>query len=52
MKNRVKTSQDALNLLKESKIEYHQLQTEEAVVLYNQFSEKNKLVGGLFHATC
>ena len=42
---------ETLQMLKESGITTHILQTEEAVRLYNELREK-KSVGGLFHTTC
>ena len=48
---RLQTSPETINFLKKKGIEFHILQTEEAVNKYNQLREK-ELVGGLFHSTC
>jgi hypothetical protein len=42
---------ETLRMLEEKGIPAHVLQTEAAVRLYNELSEK-KQVGGLFHSTC
>jgi hypothetical protein len=42
---------ETLQMLKDRGIEYHHLQTERAVELYNQLREQHP-VGGLFHSTC
>jgi hypothetical protein len=38
-------------MLKQRKIGFHMLQTEQAVELYNKLREK-EAVAGLFHSTC
>ncbi len=48
---RLQIQPDTLQTLKARGIEYHQLQTAEAVALYNELRE-HRLVGGLFHSTC
>jgi hypothetical protein len=42
---------ETLEMLKQRRIKFHILQTEQAVRLYNQLREK-ELVAGLFHSTC
>lgn len=48
---KLQTSSDTIQILKERRISYHVLQTEEAVIKYNRLAQ-NELVGGLFHSTC
>lgn len=48
---RLQTSSETVQMLKEKGIPFHILQTEEATKKYNQLCE-NELVGGLFHSTC
>jgi hypothetical protein len=51
MNQRLQTSPETLNLLKQRGIEVHQEETKEAVKLYNHLAETQP-VGGLFHSTC
>jgi len=39
-------------LLRERGIEYHMLDTKEAVALYNDLVHQGRRVGGVFHSTC
>ncbi len=39
-------------LLRERGIEYHMLDTKEAVALYNDLVDQGRRVGGIFHSTC
>ncbi len=48
---RLRVCPETLQLLEESGIRAYVLQTEEAVRLYNELREKER-VGGLFHSTC
>ena len=48
---RLSVSQEALELLDESGVEYKILRTEKAIEEYNRLAEEKK-VGGLFHSTC
>ncbi len=48
---RLRVCPETLQLLEESGIRAYVLQTEEAVCLYNELREKER-VGGLFHSTC
>lgn len=48
---RLQTCTETIQMLKEKGIQFHILQTEQAVRKYNQLCEK-ELVGGLFHSTC
>jgi len=48
---RLQVQEDTLEYLEEQDVEAHVLQTEEAVELYNQLRQDQK-VGGLFHSTC
>lgn len=48
---RLQVSPETLQLLREKNISSHVLQTEEAVRLYNQLREKER-VGALIHSTC
>ena len=51
MNGQLQVQPDTLRTLESRGIEYHQLQTEEAVSLYNEL-RGNRPVGGLFHSTC
>jgi hypothetical protein len=42
---------ETLQLLEDKGVEYHHLQTEKAVQLYNELRDR-QAVGGLFHSTC
>jgi hypothetical protein len=48
---RLQVCPETLRMLKERGVRAHVLQTEEAVRLYNELAEKER-VGGLFHSTC
>jgi hypothetical protein len=48
---RLQICSKTLEMLKQRGINFHMLQTEQAVRLYNKLREK-KLVAGLFHSTC
>jgi hypothetical protein len=48
---RLQICSETLEILKQRGIDFHMLQTEQAVRLYNELREK-KPVGGLFHSTC
>ena len=48
---RLEVKPETIRMLIERGIEYHQLQTENAVELYNELRE-HRAVGGLFHSTC
>lgn len=48
---RLQICTETLEMLKQRRIKFHILQTEQAVRLYNQLREK-ELVAGLFHSTC
>ncbi len=48
---RLQVKQDTLDMLNQKEIEYHVLQTEEAVKKYNEL-RKNRKVGALIHSTC
>ena len=50
-RGRLQVSQETLQLLQERSIPVHLVQTEEAVRLYNELSEK-EAVGALIHTTC
>jgi hypothetical protein len=39
-------------VLRERKMEYHILETREAVALYNDLARQGRRVAGLFHSTC
>ena len=45
-------SKEAVEYLKNRQLEYHFMETNAAVKLYNRFVEEGKAVGGLFHSTC
>ena len=51
MNERLRVKPETLERLKDRGVEYHILQTESAVALYNEVRE-NQPVGGLFHSTC
>ena len=51
MYERLKVCPETLEMLKARNIPVHVLQTQEAVRLYNEVREKER-VGGLFHSTC
>jgi hypothetical protein len=51
MNEGLRVKPETLERLKNHGVEYHILQTKQAVELYNEMS-KNKPVGGLFHSTC
>ena len=51
MQGRLQVAPDTLEMLKERGVEYHHLQTERAVELYNKLRKQRK-AGGLFHSTC
>lgn len=40
------------SLLQERGVEFHILETKEAVALYNDLAKQGRKVGGLFHSTC
>jgi len=42
---------ETLQMLEDRGVEYHHLQTEKAVRLYNEMRDR-QAVGGLFHSTC
>jgi hypothetical protein len=48
---RLQICSETLEMLKQRKIGFHMLQTEQAVELYNKLREK-EAVAGLFHSTC
>jgi hypothetical protein len=48
---RLQVCPDTYQMLEDRKIPVHVMKTEEAVRLYNELSEHQK-VGGLFHSTC
>ncbi|MDR8392357.1 Mth938-like domain-containing protein [Aliifodinibius sp. S!AR15-10] len=48
---RLQVKQDTLDILNQKEIEYHVLQTEEAVKKYNELREDRR-VGALIHSTC
>ena len=48
---RLEVSPETVQMLKDRGIEFHILQTEEAVRLYNELRDRLP-VGGLFHSTC
>jgi hypothetical protein len=48
---RLRVCPETLELLRDRGVTVHVLQTEEAVRLYNQLTETDR-VGGLFHSTC
>jgi hypothetical protein len=51
MQGRLQVAPETLEMLKERGVEYHHLQTERAVELYNKLRKQRK-TGGLFHSTC
>lgn len=51
MNERLQVCSETLEFLKQRGIDFHVLQSEEAVHLYNKLREK-ELVGALFHSTC
>jgi hypothetical protein len=51
MKKCLEVPRETLEFLKQKQIEAHVLPTAEAVQVYNQLVEKER-VGGLFHTTC
>lgn len=51
MYERLQVCPETLHILRERNIPVHVLQTEEAVRLYNELRETER-VGGLFHSTC
>lgn len=48
---RLRVSNETLDMLERKSIGVHVLQTEKAVLMYNELRE-TELVGGLFHSTC
>lgn len=48
---RLLISEEAMDLLESSGVEYSILKTEEAIAEYNRLTSERK-VGGLFHSTC
>lgn len=48
---RLQVCSETLEMLKQRGIDFHMLETEQAVDLYNKLRE-NKAVAGLFHSTC
>jgi hypothetical protein len=48
---RLQVCSETLEMLKQRGIDFHMLQTEQAVDLYNKLREKEP-VAGLFHSTC
>jgi hypothetical protein len=51
MSEQLQVRPETLQRLKDRGVEYHILQTEQAVQLYNEIREHHP-VGGLFHSTC
>ena len=51
VEERLQVRPDTVQMLKDRGIEFHILQTEEAVKLYNELRDR-LAVGGLFHSTC
>jgi hypothetical protein len=51
MAGRLQIAPETLKMLQERGVEYHHLQTERAVELYNTLRKQRK-AGGLFHSTC
>jgi hypothetical protein len=51
MSERLQVRPETLQQLKNQGLQYHILQTENAVALYNEV-RKHQPVGGLFHSTC
>lgn len=51
MNERLFAAPETINVLKSRGVSVHVLPTEQAVLVYNELREKNK-VGGLFHTTC
>ena len=43
---------ETIDFCKNEKVEYYILDTEKAVIRYNDFVKNGKLVGGVFHSTC
>ena len=39
-------------LLRDRGVEYHMLDTKEAITLYNELARQGRRVGGVFHSTC
>ena len=48
----LETCPETLELLREQGVVVHQLETHEAVRLYNERAQAGAAVGGLFHSTC
>lgn len=46
------THPETEHLLQERGIEYHILETKQAVQLFNKLMQEGKNVGGIFHSTC
>jgi hypothetical protein len=51
MNERLQVCSETLEMLRQRGIDFHVLQTEQAVDLYNKLREKEP-VGALFHSTC
>lgn len=52
MNKRLQVKPETLDMLDESGVDTHVLQTELAVERYNELQEAGEAVGGLFHSTC
>jgi hypothetical protein len=52
MQLRLHTSPEVEKLLRAQNIEFHILETSQAVEMYNQLAREGKNVGGIFHSTC
>ena len=39
-------------LLRDRGVEFHMLDTKEAIILYNELARQGRRVGGVFHSTC
>ena len=49
---RLRTSQEALDVLEERQVKVHVADTKVAAEIYNGLVKRGELVGGLFHSTC
>lgn len=52
MLRRLRTTEEAIQLLEQRHIPMHIADTKTAVKIYNNLVEQGKAVGGLFHSTC
>ncbi|MEU9720053.1 MTH938/NDUFAF3 family protein [Streptomyces sp. NPDC047976] len=52
MEQRLKTTPEALRVLREAGVVVHADETRAAVALYNRLAGDGEAVGGLFHSTC